>query len=114
MTRVRRRLAETRIGLRRGLQRVRSRAWPIGQTALAAGLAWELATLVQPRPYFAPIAAVIALGVTTGQHLRRAVELAFGVAVGILVADVLIGLTGRGGLTVFAVVALGMAAALLF
>jgi uncharacterized membrane protein YgaE (UPF0421/DUF939 family) len=103
-----------RAGPRRGLDRVRSRLPAIAQTAIAAGAAWELATLVQPRPYFAPIAAVISLGVSTGQHLRRAVELSFGVAVGILVADVLIGLVGRGTLAIFAVVALAMAAALLF
>jgi uncharacterized membrane protein YgaE (UPF0421/DUF939 family) len=113
-TSLRTRIADTRGGPRRGADRVRSRLPAIGQTALAAGAAWELATLVQPRPYFAPIAAVISLGVATGQHLRRAVELTFGVAVGILVADVLVGLAGRSGLTIVAVVALAMAAALLF
>ncbi len=93
---------------------MRGRAGAIAQTALAAGVAYQLATLVQPRPFFAPVAAVITLGVSSGQHVRRAIELAFGVAVGILVADLLIGLTGRTGLTVVAVVALAMAAALLF
>ena len=96
------------------LERVRSRLGPIALTALAAGVAWQLALLVQPRPYFAPIAAVITLGASTGAHLRRAIELGLGVAVGILVADVLIGLTGRGALAIVAVVAVGMAAALLF
>lgn len=111
---LRARIDDARGGPRRGADRVRSRLPAIAQTALAAGAAWELATLVQPRPYFAPIATVIALGVTTGQHLRRAIELAFGVAVGILVADVLVGLAGRNGLTIVAVVALAMTAALLF
>lgn len=99
--------------LRAGLERVRARLGAIVLTAVAAGIAWELATLVQPRPYFAPVAAVIAFGASAGA-LRRAIELAFGVAVGILVADVLIGLTGRGTLTIVAVVTIGMAAALLF
>lgn len=103
-----------RAGPRRGVARVRGRLGPIAQTALAAGLAYQLATLVQPQPFFAPVAAVITLGVTTGQHVRRAMELAFGVAVGILVADLLIELTGRTGLTVVGVVAFAMAAALLF
>jgi uncharacterized membrane protein YgaE (UPF0421/DUF939 family) len=98
----------------RGLNRVRSRTPAIAQTAIAAGAAYELATLVQPRPFFAPVAAVISLGVSTGQHLRRAVELSFGVAVGILVADLLISLVGRTGLTVVAVVAFAMCAALMF
>ncbi len=99
---------------RRGAARVRSRVGPIAQTAIAAGVAYQLATLIQPRPFFAPVAAVVTLGVTTGQHVRRAGELAFGVAVGILVADLLISLTGRGAVTVVAIVALAMAAALLF
>ena len=44
------RLEHTRGGPRRGLDRVRSRSWLIVQTAVAAGLAWEIALLVQPRP----------------------------------------------------------------
>lgn len=99
---------------RRGAARVRTRVGAIAQTAVAAGVAYQLALLVQPRPFFAPIAAVITLGVSSGHHVRRAIELAFGVAVGILVADLLITLTGRGAIAVFAVVALAMAAALLF
>ncbi len=99
---------------RRGLARVRARVPAIVQTALAAGVAYQLATLIQPRPFFAPVAAVITLGVSSGHHVRRAVELAFGVAVGILVADLLIELTGRTAITVFAVTGLAMAAALLF
>jgi uncharacterized membrane protein YgaE (UPF0421/DUF939 family) len=111
---LRRRLEQTREGPRRGLDRVRTRLFLIAQTAAAAGLAWEIGGLVQPRPYFAPIAAVIALSASAGQHLRRAVELAFGVALGILVADLLLSLVGTSGLTVAAVVAGAMAAALLF
>jgi uncharacterized membrane protein YgaE (UPF0421/DUF939 family) len=109
---LRTRIDDRRGGLRRGADRVRSRLPAIAQTALAAGLAWELALLVQPEPFFAPIAAVITLGVATGQHLRRAVELAVGVAVGILVADALVVLLGHGALAV--AVAMAMAAALLF
>ena len=108
------RLEHTRGGPRRGVDRVRARLVLIAQTAIAAGVAWELALLVQPRPYFAPIAAVIALSASAGQHLKRAVELSFGVAVGILVADLLLSLVGTSGLTVAAVVALAMSAALLF
>src|SRR3954471_10382462 len=111
---LRTRLEHSRGGPRRGLDRVRSRLLLIGQTSLAAGVAWELAKLVQPRPYFAPIAAVIALSASSGQHFKRAVELAFGVAVGILVADLLLSLVEPSGATVFAVVALCMVTALLF
>jgi uncharacterized membrane protein YgaE (UPF0421/DUF939 family) len=105
---------QTRGGPRRGLDRVRTRAFQVAQTAAAAGLAWELGKLLQPRPYFAPVAAVIALSASAGEHLRRAIELSFGVAVGILVADLLLSLVGTSGLTVAAVVAGAMCAALLF
>jgi uncharacterized membrane protein YgaE (UPF0421/DUF939 family) len=108
------RLEQTRGGPRRGVDRVRTRLVLIAQTAIAAGVAWEIALLLQPRPYFAPIAAVIALSASAGQHLRRAVELSFGVAVGILVADLLLSLVGTSGITVAVVVAAAMAAALLF
>lgn len=111
---LRHRLEHTRGAPRRGVDRVRTRLLLITQTAVAAGLAWELAKLVQPRPYFAPVAAVIALSASAGEHLRRAVELAFGVAVGILVADVLVSYVGTSAITVAVVVALAMSAALLF
>ncbi len=111
---LRTRIADTRGGPRRGVDRVRSRLLPVAQTAVAAGLAWQLALLVQPEPFFAPIAAIITLGVTVGQHLRRAVELALGVAVGILVADALVLLLGGGALVISVAVALAMSAALLF
>ena len=107
-------LEHRRGGPRRALDRVRTRAVFILQCSVAAGLAWELGQLVQPNPYFAPIAAVIALSAARGQHLARAVELAFGVAVGILVADLLLALVGTNGATVAIVVGLSMIAALLF
>jgi uncharacterized membrane protein YgaE (UPF0421/DUF939 family) len=53
-------------------------AWlQILQTAVAAGLAWFMAVLILgvDRPTFAPIAAVIALGLAVGERARRAVEL---------------------------------------
>lgn len=91
-------------------------AWfEIVQTAAAAGLAWYLARLIvgQETPYFAPVAAVISLGLARGQPRRRAVELALGVAVGIAVADVLVRAIGTGTLQIAAVVVLAMAGALL-
>jgi hypothetical protein len=110
---LRTRMAHTRGAPRRGVERVRTRLIVILQTSVAAALAWELAQLLQPRPYFAPIAAVITLSAAAGRQLRQAVELAFGVVLGILVADLLLVLVGRGWLSLFAVVALSMAAALL-
>ena len=59
-------------------------ARPILHSAVSAALAWLIATEVvgHDQPFFAPIAAVITLGLTVGQRRRRAMELAIGVAVG--------------------------------
>ena len=65
-------------------------AWrTLVQTAAAATAAYLIATELagHSQPFFAPIAAIITLGITVGQRGRRAVELALGVAVGIAVAD---------------------------
>src|SRR3954464_22995 len=84
------------------------------QTAIAATLAYLVATEVigHPRPFFAPIAAIITLGITVGQRGRRAVELALGVAVGIAIADGLVLLTGPGVAALAIVVPLAMGSAI--
>jgi uncharacterized membrane protein YgaE (UPF0421/DUF939 family) len=66
-----------------------------------------------PRPFFAPISAVVTLGLTVGQRRRRAVELAIGVVVGIAIADALVAAIGTGTWQIGVVVALAMAAATL-
>jgi uncharacterized membrane protein YgaE (UPF0421/DUF939 family) len=99
--------------LRRRLRRVRGELWPIAQTTLAAGAAWALASLVHSRPFFAPVSAVISLGVARGRRTVRAIELTVGVAVGITVADLIVAALGGGTLVIMLVVALSMAAALL-
>jgi uncharacterized membrane protein YgaE (UPF0421/DUF939 family) len=87
--------------------------WPILQTAVAASLAWFLASAVlgHGQPYFAAIAAVISTGVVVGQEGRRALELVFGVACGLTVADLLVVLIGTGTVQIGVVVALAMALA---
>ncbi|MEU4806772.1 FUSC family protein [Actinosynnema sp. NPDC023587] len=99
----------------RRLQRWRGTALPIGQAALAAGLSWLVATSVvgHAHPFFAPIAAVVCLGVSLGQRLRRVVELVVGVSVGVGVGDVLISLIGSGPWQIALVVALAMSTAVL-
>ena len=96
------------------LGRLRNLAPTIAQTALAAAGAWLVATELvgHPGPFFAPIAAIIVLGVTRGRHARRAVELAAGVALGICVADLIVQGLGTGPLTIALVVALATAAAI--
>ena len=89
--------------------------WPILQTALGASLAWFLASAVlgHGQPFFAAIAAVISSGVVVGQEGRRAVELVFGVACGLAVADLLVLAIGTGTVQIGIVVALAMAAAMM-
>jgi uncharacterized membrane protein YgaE (UPF0421/DUF939 family) len=87
--------------------------WPILQTAVAASLAWFLAStlLGHERPYFAAIAAVISSGVVVGKEGRRVLELVFGVACGLAVADLIVVLIGTGTVQIGIVVAMAMAVA---
>lgn len=87
----------------------------MAQTAAAACLAWFVAVEVlgHQRPFFAPVAAIIALGVTRGERGRQAVEMMVGVAVGIAVGDLLIAAIGTGTAQIALVVGLAMAAAVL-
>ena len=73
----------------RRVDRLRQRAFMIAQCSITAALAWLLARqlLGHQLPFFAPIAAIITLGLTFGQRLRRGVEVAIGVAVGVAVGD---------------------------
>ena len=89
-------------------------AWrSIVQAAVAATAAYLIATEVvgHSQPFFAPVSAIITLGITVGQRGRRAVELALGVAVGIGVADGLVLLLGPGAVPLAVVVLLAMGAA---
>ncbi|MCP2176598.1 FUSC family protein [Williamsia maris] len=86
---------------------------PIAQCSLAAGAAWAIATHLfgHPTPFFAPIAAVISLGLSLGQRWRRAVEMVGGVTVGIGVGDLLVRWIGSGWWQISVVVALAMVVA---
>jgi uncharacterized membrane protein YgaE (UPF0421/DUF939 family) len=105
-------LTEARARLRlRGLVLRRS-AVLLVQTAVAAGIAWVIAQdlIGHGNAFFAPIAAVIVLGIAPGGHRRRAVEVAIGVALGIGVADLLIRLIGSGAVQIAIVVLLASGA----
>jgi len=99
-----------------GVARLRASVWSVAQSAAAASLAYFLAGVLlgHESPFFAPIAAVISLSVTVGSRPRRAVEMVFGVAVGLLVADLLVLVIGTGTLQIAAVVLLAMSAAVFF
>lgn len=105
----------SRTGLRTRRARVVQTARPILHTSVAAAGSWLLAGEVigHPSPFFAPIAAVVTLGLTVGQRGRRAVELAAGVAVGILVADLLVAAIGTGTWQIAVVTGLAMLGATL-
>ncbi|RMI29380.1 aromatic acid exporter family protein [Nocardia stercoris] len=99
--------------MRGGWLRLRGSALPILQCALAAGLAWFVAhdLLGHQRPFFAPTAAVISIGVSLGARLRRSVELVVGVAVGIGIGEVFISWVGTGPAQIALVVGAAMAIA---
>jgi uncharacterized membrane protein YgaE (UPF0421/DUF939 family) len=101
--------------LRARLRRLRLTAVPILQSAGAAGLAWAVAVLLSPspQPIFAPISALITLGASLSQRLRRTVELLIGVALGILSGDLLILVIGTGALQITVVVTLAMTVSVL-
>jgi uncharacterized membrane protein YgaE (UPF0421/DUF939 family) len=96
-------------------RRWESKRWQIGQCALAAGVAWLVAAdvLGHPTPFFAPVAAVVALGTSYGQRLRRVAEVTVGVAVGVFLADLLVAWLGSGWWQISLIVALAMSAAFL-
>lgn len=105
----------SRLSVRGRIDRLRGKLFAVVQCALAAGVAWWVAAdlLGHTTPFFAPIAAVVSLGTSYGQRLRRVVEVALGVAIGVLVADVLVIWIGSGAWQLTLVVALAMSTALL-
>lgn len=98
------------------MRRLRSGALTIAQASLAASLAWIVASTVvgHENPFFAPMAATSAIGASVERRTGRVVENVFGVAVGVLVGDMLIGQIGTGAWQIGLVVALAMAVAIVF
>ena len=97
------------------LEDLRTAAIPIAQTAVAAGASWWIATdvLHHVSPLFAPISAIIALGLNAGYRTHRAVEMVLGVSLGVLIGDALIDVIGTGALQMGLAVLLAMSAAVL-
>jgi uncharacterized membrane protein YgaE (UPF0421/DUF939 family) len=101
--------------IRAGTSRLRASALLLGHASLGAALAWLVATegLGHERPFFAPVAAVICLGLSFGQRTRRTVEVIGGVALGIVIGDVVAEVAGRGTWQLGLAVGAAMAVALL-
>ncbi|WP_051486083.1 FUSC family protein [Nocardioides sp. J54] len=107
--------SRSRLSLRGRIGRWRSKLWVVVQCSVAAGVAWFIAAdlLGHELPFFAPIAAVVSLGTSYGQRLRRVAEVTIGVAIGVLIADVLVAGIGSGAWQLALIVFLAMSTALL-
>jgi uncharacterized membrane protein YgaE (UPF0421/DUF939 family) len=95
--------------------RLRRTGWHIAQCAVAAALAWSLAryAIGHPTPFFAPVAAIVSLGLGYGRRLRRVAEVTVGVALGVLIGDVFVHAFGAGPWQLLVVVALALSIAVL-
>jgi uncharacterized membrane protein YgaE (UPF0421/DUF939 family) len=82
---------------------------------VAAALAWSLARFVvgHPTPFFAPVAAIVSLGLGYGRRLRRVAEVTVGVALGVLIGDLFVHAFGPGPWQLLVVVGLAMCIAVL-
>ena len=99
----------------RRIERWRQRAFMIVQCSVTAGLAWFIAVLLLGHevPYFAAAAAILVLGVAYGQRLRRGVDVAIGVTLGVALGDLWFVLFGAGVWQVVLVCAIAMSLATL-
>jgi hypothetical protein len=102
-------------GALRAVRRLPPDTWLVLQGTLAATLAWVIASRVvgNHEPFFAPIAAFVALNAARGERGRNAVRLLFGVVVGIVSGELTIAALGGGygslALAVFAAAAVARA-----
>ncbi|HMM94539.1 FUSC family protein [Phycicoccus sp.] len=103
-----------RTALARGLHRLHDRLVFLAQIGTGVVLAWWLArhALGHAQPFFAPVTAILCLGLTYGQRLRRIVEVTVGVAIGVLVGDAIVLLLGSGAVQMALVVVAAMAIAI--
>ena len=88
----------SRTSMRTRLERLLLAWRSILQVAVSSALGYWIAleVLGHERPFFAAVSAIVTLGLTVGQRGRRAAELAFGVALGIAIADLLVLQIGTG------------------
>lgn len=114
VSRARAAVGDIRDALTRGVHRLRVRVVFLLQIGTGVVLAWTLARqgLGHTQPFFAPVTAILCLGLTYGQRLRRIVEVTVGVAIGVLVGDVIVILLGSGGIQMALVVVAAMAIAI--
>ncbi|HET9021751.1 MAG TPA: FUSC family protein [Ornithinibacter sp.] len=106
-------LDAVRPALARGLDRLRHRWVLIVQIGVAVMLSWLIAknVLGHENPFFAPVTAILCLGLTYGQRLRRIAEVTIGVAIGVLVGDLVVMVLGSGAWQMALVVVIAMSVA---
>ena len=85
-------------GLHRAMATAAGAAWPLFQVTLAATAAWAVALRIAGHtdPFFAPVAAVVALNAPRGERGAQAVRLLLGVTCGIVTGEVTVALMGGG------------------
>src|SRR3954470_13468573 len=85
-------------GLRRALARLPPDTWLVLQGTVAATAAWVIATRVvgNREPFFAPIAAFVALNASLGERGLNAIRLLLGVVVGIVAGELTVAAVGGG------------------
>jgi hypothetical protein len=104
----------SKVSMQTRIERLRVAWRSILQVGVAAGVAWVIATelLGHERPFFAPVSAIITLGLTISERGRRALEIVIGVALGIAVGDLLVLAIGVGAAQLALVVMLATALAI--
>jgi uncharacterized membrane protein YgaE (UPF0421/DUF939 family) len=82
----------------RALRQWGAEAWPLLQGTAAATAAWIIAKHVvdHHEPFFAPIAAVVALNTVRGERGRNALRLLLGVVLGITAGELTVAAVGGG------------------
>jgi uncharacterized membrane protein YgaE (UPF0421/DUF939 family) len=105
--------ARSRVTVRSRLDRLRRLGPTLLMGAIAAGVSYTIAKWLfgSTGAFFAPVAAIITLGLTVGSRLNRAIELSLGVPLGIALADVLVLKIGSGPVQLVAIVFLATSAA---
>jgi uncharacterized membrane protein YgaE (UPF0421/DUF939 family) len=95
--------------------RLRESWWGIVQSAVGGAAAWALGVrlLHHQGPFFASVAAIVCLSTSYVNRLRRVVEVSIGVALGVGLGDLLVGVIGRGAPQLGLTVLIAMTAALL-
>lgn len=84
----------------------------LGQAAVAAAISWEIALQLpntSRHPFFAPMAAAIALNAELGRRGRQAIEMMTGVSLGIVIGAVAIEAAGSGVWQILVVTFLALA-----